>query len=204
MNKRIKSLLIAGLLVFSMSGNAFANNSYTSVVENPKFEEGTNQKLFELQDGNIVLNITENEDGSYYITINWDSSKVRVISVKTYYENEYEVTSETQFKDGEDCSTIIKDGDNYKVNLSDMIKSKLVKVEVKFEPVKDDEPVTPPTDPEEPPVDPEEPPTGEEPQESVTDPEPEAGDSSLLAYVSMASVSVVGLYFLNRKKDEDK
>jgi hypothetical protein len=212
MGKKVKSLLVAGLLVLGMGRNVFANDVYTSVVENPRIEEGVNQRTVTLQDGNIVLDITKNEDGSYYIVTSWNASKVKVVNVKTYYANGYEIISETQFRDDENCNTIIKDGDNYKVNLSDMIKSDLVKVEVNFEPVKSDEPVVPPTEPEEPeqpPVDPEIPeepvipPTEPEiPEENVTDPEPETGDGGLLVYIGMASASVAGLYLLNRKKDE--
>ena len=105
MNKKIKSLLVAGLLVVGMSGmkiDAFAAESLTSVIEYPQFEEGQNQKVITLQHGYIVLTITQNEDGSYYITTNWDASVVKVTSVKTFYENGYEITSETQFKDEED------------------------------------------------------------------------------------------------------
>ena len=67
MNKKIKSLLVAGLLVVGMSGNAFAAEEAelpavsTSTISNPVFEDG--KRVVELQGGLIVVEMTEKENG---------------------------------------------------------------------------------------------------------------------------------------------
>ena len=229
MNKKIKTLLVAGLLVVGMGGKAFAAEPFVSKIENPQIEEGV-QKDISFQDGAILLNVNQGDGYYYYITTNWDSTKFKVISVTTYFEDGSYIINETQFKDGEDCATIIKEGDLYKVNLTNDLNQKIVKVEVKYDAVdsdgdgvpdfKDDEPVAPPVDPEEPPVDPEEPPVDpeeppvdpeeppvdpeeppvEEPKEEITD--PETGDSSVMLLAGTAVISAGGIYVLTRKKDE--
>ena len=90
MNKRIKSLMIAGLMVIGMCGNVFANEVElpkvgTAIIKNPAFEEGV--RVISLHDGLITVKITENEDGTYDILTTWDSTKVNVTGLKTIYEN---------------------------------------------------------------------------------------------------------------------
>jgi hypothetical protein len=58
LNKKIKSLFVAGLLVFGMNGAAFAEGAdlpktSTSIIEYPKFEEG--KRIIELQGGLIIV-----------------------------------------------------------------------------------------------------------------------------------------------------
>lgn len=205
MNRKIKSLIMAGVLVVMMGGNVHANEPLMSSITNPQFEEGTNQKVVTLQNGAITLTITEEDGYYYYLTTNWDSSKFKVISVKTYFEEGYMMINETQFRDGDDCDTIIKEDGMYKVNLANDVDKKLVKVEVMYEPIDNDGNGIPdfkddtPTEPENPPVEPEEP---EQPKEEIVD--PETGDKSLFIYCGVAAVAVVGLCVVNRKKDEDK
>ena len=242
MNKKIKCLLVAGLLVIGMSGNVNALEPLTSTITNPQFEEGTNQRVVKLQDGKITITITKNDDGTYKIVTEWDSTVVKVTGLKSLFENG-NMDSSNFFDEGYYCHLVVKDGDKYSVTLDKLGEipegfnpmGELVKVDVVFEPIdengngipdfKDDEPVTPPTDPEEPPVDPEEPPVEpedpdqpvdpedpnpeepnpeepEQPKEEITD--PETGDKSVILYGGLATVTVVGLCVLNRKKDEDK
>lgn len=133
MSKRIKSLIVAGLLVVGMGFtkvDSFA--AETSPIQVPQFEIGVKQE-FLLENGAIKLTITEEEGKYYYIVTDWNSTKVKVTSVKTYFEDGTYVINETQFKDGDKCDTIIKDGEMYKVNLNNDQNQKLTKVEVIYD-----------------------------------------------------------------------
>lgn len=201
MNKKIKSLLVAGVLLVGMSGNVFANEVElpkvgTAVITNPAFEEGV--RVVSLQDGLITVTITENEDGTYDIVTTWDSTKVNVTGLKTFYENG-SLVSDDFFNPEYHCANIIKEGDIYKVSLEGLAEvlagfdsmGKLVKVEVTFENLtKGSEPVEPPVDPEPPVV----------PEEEITD--PETGDASSMVFVATALLSAGALVF-TRKKDEE-
>ena len=201
MNKKIKSLVVAGLLVMGMSGSVFANEVDlpkvgTAVIENPAFEAGV--RVVSLQDGLITVTITENEDGTYDILTTWDSTKVNVTGLKTFYENG-SIVSDDFFNPDYHCANIIKEGDIYKVSLEGLAEvpegfdamGKLVRVEVTFENLtKGSEPVVPPVDPEPPVV----------PEEEITD--PETGDASSMVFVATALLSAGALVF-TRKKDEE-
>lgn len=200
MNKRIKSLVIAGLMVVGMSGMSFANEVElpkvgTAIIKNPAFEEGV--RVISLQDGLITVKITENEDGTYDILTTWDSTKVNVTGLKTIYENG-NIVSDNFFNPEYHCANIIKEGDIYKVSLEGLAEvpeefnpmGKLVRIELTYENLtKGSEPVEPPVDPE-PPV---------TPEEEITD--PETGDVSSMAFVATALLSA-GVLVFTRKKDK--
>ena len=64
MNKKIKSLIVAGMMVVGMSGNVFANETdlpavSTSVIEHPEFDSENNASI-SLQADGIQVNITKN------------------------------------------------------------------------------------------------------------------------------------------------
>ena len=200
MNKKIKSLIISGLLMVGMCGTVFANEVElpkvgTAVIENPAFEEG--KRVVSLQDGLITVTITENEDGTYDILTTWDSTKVNVTGLKTFYENG-SLVSDDFFNPEYHCANIIKEGDIYKVSLEGLAEvpeefdsmGKLVKIEVTFENLtKGSDPVEPPVDPEPPVV----------PEEEITD--PETGDTSSMVFVATALLSA-GALLITKKKDE--
>ena len=219
MSKKIKYLIVAGLLVVGMSGKVNALEPLTSTITNPQFEEGTNQRVIKLQDGKITVTITKNDDETYKIVTEWDSTVVKVTGLQSVFENG-NMDSSDFFNENYHCHLVVKDGDKYSVTLDKLGEvpagfnpmGELVKVDVKFEAIdkdgngvpdfKDDtptEPEEPPVDPEEPPVEPEEP---EQPKEEITD--PETGDTSVIWYGAVATISVAGLYVLNRRKDENK
>ena len=87
--KKIKSLIVAGLLMVGMCGNVFANEVElpkvgTAVIENPAFEEG--KRVVSLQDGLITVTITENEDGTFtialtYTQVDWEAGSDKVESL---------------------------------------------------------------------------------------------------------------------------
>lgn len=185
MFKKVKCLLVAGLLVLGMSGNAFAAETpAVSTIANPKFEEGEFNK--QLQEGNIVIKATEQDGYYYYVTTEWNSDKIKVIDVKLHFEDGSVVYNEALFK--EDKCGVVQDKEGWKyVNLVNDVDKKVVKIEVVFEPVKGNDPVVPPVEPE--------------PEEEVKD-DPQTGDSSILLYVGTATASIGGLYVLTRKKED--
>ena len=195
MNKKVKSLLVAGLLVFSMAGNAFAEESElpsvsTSAITHPNFEDG--KRVVELQGGLIVVEMTEKENGEYDVVVKWKGESVKILGVKTYYENG-SIDHTNYFEELYHCNTLGEDGEFV---FGEVLGGgegfsgplgKLVKVEITFENLtKGDEPVEPPV----------------EPEEEITD--PETGDKSMMAIGIGAVVASGVLYVVNRKKDDNE
>ena len=200
MNKKVKSLLVAGLLVVGMNGNVFANESElpttaTSVIENPKFEDG--KRVVELQGGLIVVELTEKEDGNIDIKVKWHDDSIKILEVKSHYINREDeadmgsINHTNYFETWYHCNTLVQDENGFVSGtvLGGIEGKDLSKVEITFENLtKGDEPVTPPEEPE-------------TPEENVND--PATGDNSIMAIVAVATVSAAGLYVVNRKKDEE-
>ena len=196
MNKKIKSLLVAGLLVVGMGGNAFAAEESelpsvsTSTITHPKFEDG--KRVVELQGGLIVVEMTEKENGEYDIVVKWKEESIKILGVKSYYENGS--TDHTNyFEELYHCNTLGEEGEFVfgKVlgggeGISGPL-GKLVKVEVTFENLtKGDEPVVPPVTP---------------PEEEIDD--PETGDAGMMVGVITVAAASIGLFVVNKKKDEE-
>ena len=203
LNKRIKSLLVAGLLVFSMSGAVFANEdgivdkNGVATITNPKFDaEGKREITKAILNGDIKVSLTRKEGDLYDILISWDSTKVNVIGMTSHYENSTTGQIHDDFFNPDyHCSNIIKEGNIYKVSLEGLggipaegfdSLGKLVKLEIFYEAVKGSDPVVPPT----------------EPEEEITD-EPVTGDASIMPIVTVAAVSAAGLFALRNKDDEE-
>ena len=198
MNKKVKSLLVAGLLVFSMAGSAFAAEESelpsvsTSAITHPKFEDG--KRVVELQGGLIVVEMTEKENGEYDIVVKWKEESIKILGVKSYYENG-SIDHTNYFEELYHCNTLGEEGEFVfgKVlgggeGVSGPL-GELVKVEVTFENLtKGDEPVVPP---EEPPV---------IPEEEIDD--PETGDAGIMVGVVSVALASLGLVVVNKKKDE--
>jgi hypothetical protein len=99
LNKRIKSVLVAGLLIFSMSGAVFANEGVANwkdalqtktVITNPDLDG----KVKEIQSGFIKIKLTEVKktvDGTEktYIqyTVEWDSSVFHIAGINFNEDN---------------------------------------------------------------------------------------------------------------------
>ena len=195
MSKKIKSLIIAGLLVFGMSGNVFASEEgklpavSTSTISNPVFED--NKKVEELQGGLIVVEMTEKENSEYDIIVKWKEDKIKILGVKSYYENG-SIDHTNYFEELYHCNTLGKEeefvfgkvlGGGMGV---DNPLGKLVKVEITFENLtKGDEPVVPPVTP---------------PEEEIDD--PETGDAGMMIGVVSVALASLGLVVVNKKKDE--
>lgn len=209
LNKRIKSLFVAGLLVFSMAGGVFAEGAdlpkeATIKIENPDFGD-FQSKTYELQDKFIVLKLskyTSTVEGEvkvdYQAHLTWDAEKYEVTHVKMIYEDGSFAERDIMVKaaEGKDCyiAALGEDG-KYRVSPigDDISGKKLIRVEVTFKNLtKGGNPVTPPTPPT--------PPT-EEPEEEVYD--PATGDASIMPIVATAILSAAGLYVVCKKDDEE-
>ena len=199
LNKRIKSLLVAGILVISMTGGVFAEKQTVqgkSTITNPAFVDGVFNKT--LQGEGIIIEGSEQEGYYYYLTTSWDSSKLTVKDVILHFEGGGVVYNEALFREDQ-CGVVQgKEGWKY-VNFVNDIDEKVVKIEVIYEAVKGDDPIVPPVDPEDPPVVP--PVNPEEPEEDVDD--PETGDASIMPIVATALASAAGLFVLSKKDDEE-
>jgi hypothetical protein len=197
LNKRIKSLLVAGLLVFSMAGGVFAegdsaaaDKNGVATITNPKFDaEGKRDITKAILNGDIKVSLTRKEGNLYDILISWDSTKVNVTGMKSTFENGT-IGSENYFDPEYHCANIIKEGNIYKVSLENLggmgvteLLGKLVKLEIYYEAVKSSDPVDPNP-------------------EKITD-EPVTGDTGTVLFVGGALVSVAALYALNKKEDEE-
>lgn len=172
---KMKSIVIAGVLVLMMGTTAYAGNGNDG-CQTPGLRGSHNGN------SHHVNNITEEA---------WNE-----------YMQEFNNANEGKYQ-------IVKSGNKYKVMNVEGKQIEIIHVDFNKELTeeekaeKNQEPVTPPTEPENP---------VEPPKEDVTDPivpelpnqEPETGDSSILAYTGIAVASMVSLYVLNKRKDEDK
>ena len=200
MNKKVKSLLVAGLLAVGINGvkvDAFASEQLVSTITYPKFDE-SNKKIISLQGGDIIVEVTKTEEG-YKFAPKWNSNKFKVTNIIAYFDDEDKNTSihtESVFQTGgfepvEGDSNIHKT----KKDIDMKISANLIKVEVKFDTVykdnnsdgisdfKDSNPVIPE-------------------KEEVKDEKP-TGDASIMPILATGIGSVVGLYVLNKKEDEE-
>lgn len=196
LNKRIKSLLVAGLLIFSMSGAVFAEGAdlpkeATIKIEYPDFGAST-QKIYELQDGKILLTLNDDSSG-YRAFVNWVAAEYKVTQIRLFFDDGshsvIDVKLPGEAKEGENCYEAKLIGDKYKVSVGNITTDRqLIRVEIDYiNLTKSDNPVTPPVTPD--------------PEEKVTD--PETGDASIMPIVATAVLSAAGLYIVCKKDDEE-
>jgi hypothetical protein len=194
LNKKIKSLFVAGLLVVGMGVakfDSFALEPITSTITNPKLIE--NKKTISLQGGSIIVEVTKTEDG-YIFKPRWDSNKFKVLDIKAHYDDELNtvINSESYFVSSK-CYPIEENSNVYKSDAIDMkIDANLIMVEVVFMPIDKDNNGKPDFKDSKP-VDPN--------PEEIKD--PETGDTSIMPIVVTAVASAAGLFVLNKKDDEE-
>ena len=195
MCKKIKSLLVAGLLVVSMSGSVFADNVYVNdalIVKNIKLEE-----VFTFQDGNVLLELDE-------------ASNTLLADLKISWVEKYNITYvKLTLKDGTEVNVPMEkigvsrndetgwirndlDLDELSLDASD-INTVKIGIDYKYPEDKDGNGVPDFKDDE--PVEPEDP--------EIHD--PETGDSSLVTVVgaSVITLSAAGLFIVNKKKEDE-
>jgi hypothetical protein len=194
LNKKIKSLFVAGLLVVGMGVakfDSFALEPITSTITNPKLID--NKKTISLQGGSIIVEVTKTEDG-YIFEPRWDSNKFKVLDIKAHYDDELNtvINSESCFVSSK-CYPIQENSNVYKSDAIDMkIDANLIMVEVVFMPIDKDNNGKPDFKDSKP-VDPN--------PEEIKD--PETGDTSIMPIVVTAVASAAGLFALNKKDDEE-
>ena len=195
MNKKLRTLLLAGVLTLGMSAVAFANESElpavsTSTISNPAFEDG--KRVVELQGGLIIVDMTEKENGEYDIVVKWKGESIKILGVKSIYENGT-IDHTNYFEELYHCNTIEQEGEFFKGTVSgggDGVSGplgELVKIEITFENLtKGDEPIVPPVEPE-------------EPDEEIDD--PATGDTTTIGFLVAGALATLGLCKIN--KDEE-
>lgn len=199
MFKKVKSLLIAGLLVFGMG---FAKiDSFAAEVEplvskitNIEFVNGEQQKVETLQHGYITVTMNRTTDGKYDIIVKWDKTILDVVKVESIFEKN------TLNSDLNTCYDVEYEGNNVIVTIKDANVipealgsgnyGELKGVNVYFTLVdsdgdgvanfKEGTPVPPKAE------------------------EPETGDASTIMIASSVVAASAGLYLLSRKKDDDE
>jgi hypothetical protein len=204
LNKRIKSLLVAGLLVFSMGFakvDSFAAEPLMSEITDIEFVKGEEQKVVTLQHGYITVTMNKNADGKYDIVVKWDKTVLDVVKVESIFETNSLFSSlnscYSHTDDGQYITIVIKDANIGPDAFGSPNYGELTKVNVYFNLVDSDKDGAPDFKDDTP--KPEEP---EEPKDpNVKD--PETGDASMIAVVGIAVASAVGLYAVNKKDDEE-
>lgn len=198
MNKKIKSLLVAGLLVVGMSGNVFADDD-TPIV--PPHESSITHIVlgdeYSLQDGGLKVTL--------------DPSGMLVLKTSLDFNENYNLLNVMITLDDGTVENVtidkfttygVGDGIEYQLNLASgrIDRLDVDAVKVCFEYVdstdsdndgvpdfKDDEPVNP------------EPPVEEEPE--IND--PNTGDAGMMVGVITVAAASIGLFVVNKKKDEE-
>ena len=195
MNKKIKSLIVAGVLVvsqsvttFAMETNQFEGND--SNHETHQHEVGNGLVEQKMEANYIGLEYLKDENGNNIIGV-YISEDGKIADVKVVADENGNYPVELKFihvkgADGFNCYTLDEDAvesNNLTSPLKDDKIPEISHITVVYN-VKNDTPVIPP----------EEPPTEGE----VT--VPETGEASILPYATMGTVSAIGLLFANKKK----
>ena len=204
MSKKIKSLLIAGLLVLGMGGTAFANEipqgPFVSYKTHPTLLDESSEAVF--QNGAIVVDVSKeelSEQDVFHYSLEWNSHKFKMNKLILFLEDGRTLTEHLDSASGIAQTKDVEGKENFKIFKSQTATisgSNIVKIQVQYEygtdtdgdgipDFKDDEPVTPPGEPE------------------ISD--PETGDSSLITVVgtSVVTLSAVGLFLVNKKKEDE-
>ena len=219
LNKKIKSLLVAGLVIMSMTGAVFANEGTASwrdtiktatVITNPDLDG----EVKEIQSGFIKIKLTEEKrivsdiiDGvcqdveKTYIqyTVEWDSSVFHILGINFNENNISQTFSGVTGDEWKTCSGEVElrnDGGYSNILESVQLTYAVNNTDTDGDGIPDYKDDTPNGDPEEPgDEDPEE----KDPEETY---DPETGDASIMPLVATAVLSAAGLFVLNRKDEE--
>lgn len=195
MNKKIKSLIVTGLLMVGMCGTAFADNVYVNdalIVKNIKLEE-----VFTFQDGNVLLELDEASNTLLAdLKISW-VEKYNFTYVKLTLKDGTEVNIPLE-KIGvsrNDETGLIRDTIDLDDLGLDAKNVKTVKIGIEYKYPQDEDGNGVPDFKDDEPVEPEDP--------EIHD--PETGDSSLVTVVgaSVVTLSAAGLFIVNKKKEDE-
>lgn len=207
LNKRIKSVLVAGLLILGMSGNAFAlEQNFYKGNDKGQCECSIDNKLENPSTGEHILDgvikITISEDGKYAKIEplkdenGYDLAKIHAVHMKggpNYYC--YKLNAEESWVDNLSCPLNgggkIPEISHISVDYEVVPESERPAPEDKdkdgIPDHKDDEVIIPETP--------------EGPNSGTT--EPPTGDAGIMSIVAVATVSAAGLFVLRKKDDEE-
>lgn len=140
MNKKIKSLLVAGLLVVGMGFakvDSFAAEKET--LNNIVFSEGQTQIVETLQQGHIIVKVNKNNE-VYDVVVEWDKTKIDVKGIESFFE-----TGESLYSDFNTCYDVKYEGNNVIVTIKDVTEAPegfnpvggLTKIDVTYEILED-------------------------------------------------------------------
>ena len=210
MNKKVKALIVAGLLVVGMSGNIFAYNTFEGNDSNTEIVSEKHEGLFQakienpkagetytLQDGNIIVVISA--DGKSATVQTKEGATVTVTHVHMKGGNGFNCYIAEEGLVDMICPPN-KGGKQPEISHITVVFDYADKTDTDGDGIpdfKDDEPVPP-----EPPVEPEEPEPPVEPEEPEIE-DPNTGDGSMIAFGAAVVVAGGVVYLLNRKDDEE-
>lgn len=219
MNKKVKALLVAGLLVVGMSGNIFAYNTFEGNDSNTEIVSEKHEGLFQakienpkagetytLQDGNIIVIISE--DGKSATVQTKEGATVTVTHVHMKGGNGFNCYLAEEGFVNMVCPEN-NGGKTPEISHITVIFDYVDKTDTDEDGIpdfKDDEP-KPPVEPEEPEEPQPEEPKPEEPKPDEKDPvivDPETGDTSLLIFGASIVVAGSAAYVLNKKDDDEE
>lgn len=196
MFKRVKSLIIAGLLVVGMGfatvdSYAAETDPLVSKITDIAFVNGEQQKVETLQHGYITVTMTRKANGMYDVVVKWDKTILDVVKVESIFEKN------TLFSDLNTCFNVEYEGNNIIVTIKDAnavpegfdSMGELRGVNVYFNLVDSDGDGVPNFKEGEP-----TPPKKED---------PETGDASMIVVAGIAIASAAGLLIASKKDNEE-
>ena len=195
LNKRIKSMLVVGLLVVGMSGNAFA-------LDKTEYDgnDGKGQCSHTVSGANKLENPSAGEHilgGVIKITVSADKKYAKVEPLKDDYGYDLAKIKAVHMKggDGYNCY-VLEEGETWVENLSCPLNNggkipDISHITVDYKVVPESErPI--PGDKSDKPIDP-----------GAGGTQPPTGDASMTSIVAIAAVSVAGLFALKKDDDEE-
>lgn len=203
MCKKLKSLLVAGLLVVGMSGSVFANEipqgPFVSYKTHPTLLDESSEAVF--QNGAIVVDVSKeelSEQDVFHYSLEWNSHKFKMNKLILFLEDGSTIEEDLNSVSGVAQTEDVEGKENFKIFKSQTATSSgsnIVKIQVEYEYGTDTDGDGIPDFKDDTPVEPEEP--------EIHD--PETGDSSLVTVVgaSVITLSAAGLFILNKKKEDE-
>lgn len=205
LNKRIKSLFVAGLVILGMSGNAFAaevpKGPFTSYQTYPTILDESSEAVF--QGGAIVVDVSidDSYDGQdvYMYKVLWNPNKYDVTKITLILDDGHEISTDltSEHRPSTKDSTEVEGFKVFEDQRAYAKGKKVIKIQVEYDygtdtdedgipDFKDDNPTVPDT-PNKP--------------EKVDPPTGDAGVAGLL----LAAVGIgTGLVVVNKGKDDEE
>lgn len=207
LNKRIKSLFVAGLVILGMSGNAFAaevpKGPFTSYQPCSAILDESSEAVF--QNGAIVVDIIELEESTesqdvYHYSLEWNNYKFKMNKLTLFLDNGDKIEENLNSASGIAQTKDVEGKENFKLFKSQTAvaeDAKIVKIQVEYDYGTDTDGDGKPDFKDDKPTDPDNP---SEPEKV----DPETGDAGV-AGLLLAAVGIgTGLVVVNKGKDDEE